>query len=114
MSNLENLVNQTRLATDFARNKATLTEKIQTDLHFTYNGGLFKATPDLIAFVHAWSGTKEIWPWDTNEMFLEDTYGNPIHISNRQGFYQQACEHYQAVMNTWHQEHAELKKLRKL
>jgi hypothetical protein len=114
MSDIEQLTKQIKLATDYQVNKTILQEKIQTDLHFTYNGGLFKATPELIAFVYAWSGTKEIWPWGSDEMFLEDTYGNPIHIDNRQEFYQQACEHYQKVMNTWHQQHAELRKIRKV
>jgi hypothetical protein len=111
---LEQLKTQIRVSTDYQINKKILQEKIQTDLHFAYNGGLFKATPELITFVHAWSGTKEIWPWAPDEMFLEDTYGNPIHINNRQEFYKQACENYQQVMNRWHQEHAELKQIRRI
>lgn len=72
MSELENLVNQTRLATDYAQNKIALREKIQTDLHFTYNGGLFKSTPELIVFASNWPKTEPL--------YIEDTYQNPIHI----------------------------------
>jgi ornithine carbamoyltransferase len=104
MSNLENLVNQTKLATDYANNKITLREKIQNDLHFAYNSGLFKVTPELLAFVAT-------WPADT--LYLEDTYQNPIEIE-RQVFLSQAQQHYHKSMNRWHQEHAELKKLRKV
>ena len=104
MSNLENLVNQTKLATDYANNKIVLREKIQNDLHFTYNSGLFKVTPELLAFVAT-------WPTDT--LYLEDTYQNPIEIE-RQVFLAQIQQHYQKSMNRWHQEHAELRKLRKV
>jgi hypothetical protein len=104
MSNLENLVNQTKLATDYANNKIALREKIQNDLHFTHNSGLFKVTPELLAFVAT-------WPADT--LYLEDTYQNPIEIE-RQVFLAQAQQHYQKSMNRWHQEHAELRKLRKV
>jgi hypothetical protein len=115
MTELENLTAQIKLATDYQVNKTILKEKIQTDLHFAYNGGLFKATQELIAFVHAWNGTEAFWPWDQGgPIFLEDTYGNPIRIDDRKEFYQTACEHYQQAMNRWHQEHAELKKIRKV
>jgi len=115
MSELEKLTAEIRRATDYRVNKTILREKIQTDLHFPYNGGLFKATQELIAFVYAWSGTEEIWPQDQGDpIFLEDTYGNPIRIDNRKEFYQRACEQYQQAMNQWHQQHAELKKIRKV
>jgi hypothetical protein len=104
MSEAEILVEQIKLSTDFQTNKIILREKILTDLHLTYNGGLFKITPELIAFAATWP--------DAN-MFLEDVYQNPIEL-NRAEFLKQAQQHYQKVMNTWHCEHAELKKLRKL
>ena len=115
MTEIENLTAQIKLATDYKVNKTILQEKIQTDLHFAYNGGLFKATQELIAFVYAWQGTEEFWAWGHGEpIFLEDTYGNPIRIDDRKEFYQTACEHYQRAMNRWHQEYAELKKIRRI
>ena len=113
-NDVQNLVDEIKLATDYQVNKTILREKIQTDLHFTHNGGLFKATPELISFVYAWRGADELWPWGGGvDIFLEDTYGNPISV-NRSEFYKIACEHYQTVMNTWHQQHADLKKIRKI
>ena len=53
MSELDQLVDQVRLATDYQTNKRILREKIQSDLHFAYNGGLFKATQELIGFLNA-------------------------------------------------------------
>jgi hypothetical protein len=104
MSELENLTTEIKRATDYQINKRILREKIQTDLHFAHAGGLFKITPELLAFVQS---------WPIEELYLEDTYQNPIEV-DRQVFLVMAQQHYHKVMNRWHQEHAELKKLRKI
>jgi len=104
MSELEKLISEINRATDYQINKRILREKIQTDLHFAHNGGLFKVTPELLAFVST---------WPVDELYLEDTYQNPIQI-NIQVFLITAQQHYQQIMNTWHQQHAELKKIRKV
>ena len=101
---LESLKSHISIATDYQINKRILHEKIQTDLHFAHNGGLFKITPELLAFVQT---------WPNDELYLEDTYQNPIEI-DKQVFLVMAQQHYQKVMNRWHQQHAELKKLRKI
>jgi hypothetical protein len=104
MSDLEKITNQIRLSTDYQVNKRILREKIQTDLHVPYNGGLFKISLELIAFLYA---------WDSEELFLEDTYQNPIKI-NRAEFLTLCRQHYQLVMNTWHIQHEEIKRARKV
>ena len=104
MSELEKLTAEIKRATDYQINKRILREKIQTDLHIAHKGGLFKVTPELLAFMQG-------WPID--DMYLDDTYGNPIQI-DRHVFLVIAQQHYQRVMNTWHQQHEELKKLRKI
>jgi hypothetical protein len=104
MTTIDTLVAEIKQATDFQSNKRTLREKIQTDLHFTHNGGLFKVTPELLAFV-------KTWPVD--ELYLEDVYENPIKIE-RQIFLVTAQQHYQTVMNTWHQQYEELKTKRRI
>lgn len=104
MNIVDDIVMQIKLATDFQVNKQILREKIQTDLHMTHNGGMFKITPELLAFI-------QTWPVD--ELYLEDVYENPVQI-NRQVFLVTAQQHYQTVMNRWHQAHAELKKIRKI
>ena len=101
---IESLVNEIRQSTDFQINKKILREKIQTDLHMTHNGGLFKITPELIGFV-------KTWPVD--ELYLEDVYQNPISI-DRQVFLVTAQQHYQQVMNRWHNEYEQLRKIRKV
>jgi len=104
MTELEQLTTQIKQATDYQTNKRILREKIQTDLHFAYNGGLFKATPELYSFVVAWG---------EDEIFLEDTYQNPI-LVNRLEFLALCKQHYQIVMNVWHIEHDKLKRIRKV
>jgi hypothetical protein len=104
MTTPEQLVNQIRTATDYQINKQILREKVQTDLHFAYNGGLFKATPELISFISA---------WNTDTLYLEDTYQNPIEVK-RNELISLCMNHYQMVMNAWHVEHEKLKSIRKI
>lgn len=101
---IDQLVEQIKQSTDYQTNKRILREKIQADLHFAYNGGLFKASPELVSFVTA---------WDSEELFLEDTYQNPIKV-NRQEFLALCKQHYQTAMNAWHIQHDELKRIRKI
>lgn len=104
MSNISGIVEQVRLATDFNVNKQILREKIQTELHIAHNGGMFKITPELIAFV-------KDWPLDI--LYVEDVYQNPVEI-DRQVFLVTAQQHYHRVMNEWHQQYAELRRIRKV
>lgn len=104
MSELNQITAEIKRATDYQVNKRILREKIQTDLHFAENGGLFKVTPELLAFVAT---------WPVDQIFLEDVYGNPIELS-KQTFLVKAQQHYQIVMNRWHQQHDELKRQRKI
>jgi hypothetical protein len=98
------IVEQIKKATDFQINKRLLREKIQADLHLSYNNGLFKVTPELISFV-------SVWP--ENELFLEDTYQNPIKI-NRTEFLSLAIQHYQTQLNLWHSHYEQLRRIRKI
>ena len=104
MSNVEEIVNEVKRSTDYQTNKKMLRERILTELHLPYNNGLFKITPELLAFVST-------WPLDI--MFLEDVYQNPIEIE-KQIFLVKAQQHYHSVMNNWHDQHNELKRIRKV
>jgi len=104
MTTPEQLVNQIRIATDYQINKQLLREKIQTDLHVTYKSGLFKVSPELIAFLNSWNA--EI-------LYIEDVYQNPIEV-NRNELLSICLDHYQMVMNVWHIEHEKLKSIRKI
>lgn len=104
MNSIDQLVEQVRLSTDYQINKQILREKIQTDLHVPYHGGMFYITTDLLSFLAT-------WPDDV--LYLEDTFHNPIEV-NRDELLNLCREHYQKAMNRWHQEHAELKRIRKI
>jgi hypothetical protein len=95
-------IEQIKRSTDYQKNKLILREKTQTDLHLAHNGGLFKMTPELLAFVAT-------WPTDT--MYLEDAYQNPVEI-DRPVFLVIAQQHYHKVMNQWTDQHAQLRKIR--
>lgn len=101
---MEDILSQIKQATDYQTNKRILREKVQTDLHLAHNGGLFKITPELFAFV-------SVWP--TEFLYLEDVYQNPIEI-DKQVFLAQAGQCYYKAMNRWHEEHAQLKQIRKI
>lgn len=104
MTAIDQLVAQVKLATDYQTNKRILREKILTDLHMPYNNGMFKVTPDLLAFVST---------WPDSTLYIEDTYQNPIQI-DRDSFLKKARAHYQQAMNEWHLQHEELKRIRKV
>ena len=101
---LNEIVDQIKQSTDYQINRRLLREKIQTDLHFSYNNGLFKSTPELISFVTS-------WPYE--ELFLEDTYQNPIFIKKSE-FLLLAVQHYQTQMNSWHNQYEQIKRIRKI
>ena len=104
MSDINELVDQIKQATDYQTNRRILREKITTDLHLAYNNGLFLVTTELIAFLAT---------WPDDELFLEDTYQNPIKIF-RQEFLTKCQQQYQMVMNDWHCQHEELRRARKI
>ena len=104
MANVDQLLNEIQLSTDFQINKKLLREKTLTDLHITHNGGMFKLTPELFAFVKT---------WNSNDLYLEDVYQNPIKI-DKESFLKEAEENYHKVMNSWHNEYEKLKKIRKI
>ena len=83
--------------------RKTLTERIEQMLFVTVNGGLFKVTPELIAFVSC---------WDTDTLYLKDLYDRPIELDRMEilGKFKQA---YQCAMNEWHLEFNKLVKVRK-
>lgn len=104
MSDSNKLVESIRQATDYQINRRILKEKICTELHITYNGGMFLITRDLMSFLATWPNDK---------LFLEDIYENPIEV-DRVDLLSQCHQRYQAVMNHWHQQHADLRKIRKI
>jgi len=86
---------------DIAR--LALKEKIDTQLCVAINGGLFRATPELIAFLST-------WPVDT--VYLTDIHNQPIELE-RVPALAQLSQAYQYAMNSWHEEYSQQQKIRK-
>lgn len=100
---ISNLKEIAETAFDHAVYRKQLRERIQAELVLTDSGGMFKITPELIAFV-------KTWPVD--ELYLEDVHGNPVKL-DRQTFLVRAQQHYQTCMNEWHNEFERSKRIRK-
>ena len=84
--------------------RKNLQERVESQLSVAHNGGLFKASPELISFLHC---------WDEDEVFLEDSFNNPIKCE-RLSLLSQLKEAYQFAMNAWHIDFEASKKVRKL
>jgi hypothetical protein len=101
---IENLVNEIKQSTDVHKNQLKLREQIQGDLIVAHNGGLFRVTQELMAFLYTWSDP---------EIYLEDQYGTPV-ACQREALLEQCRQQYHKVMNRWHQQHEEIKRIRKI
>ena len=100
--NTENLKDLADAKFKHALFRKNLRERIEAQLVVAHNGGLFKATPELIAF---------LWMWHDNDMVIEDAYHNPIRIDKLK-LLEQLKEAYQFAMNAWHAEFEKSKKIR--
>lgn len=83
--------------------RKNLKERVAAQLATPHGGGLFVASKELIAFLQI---------WDTEELVLEDMYGNPIKCLRLQ-LLSDLKQAYQYAMNAWHVEFEQSKKIRK-
>jgi len=85
----------------FAHNsaKAYLTEKYNAKLIVADQGGLWRATPELI--------TTLLLHNHKSEIVLVDTFGNPVKV-NREQLLTVLDKTYDTVMTEWHKEWQEL------
>jgi hypothetical protein len=92
-------------AFNHAAKKLELKEKSQQQLYVAHNGGMFKATPELMTFLTI------DWNNPHTDMVIEDSYGNPISIEREQLLVElKQC--YQTVMNDWEIEYQKLLRIR--
>jgi hypothetical protein len=82
--------------------KAQLKDKYDGKLIVADQGGLWKATPELIGFLA--SGTDEY-------VILIDTFENPVQV-NRTALYDVLHKAYTDAMNSWYMEWKELEQKR--
>lgn len=89
---------------DHALHRKNLKERIEGQLIVAHNGGLFKATPELIAFLAVYN------PADT--LCLEDVNGTPVLVDVMNLLFD-LKQAYQYAMNTWHTEYHSTATIRK-
>jgi len=91
---------------DIKAAKLALLERVDAQLTFTHCGGLFKATPALIAYITGLTTTT------TGNVVILDEYNNPIYI-HITTFLEDAISHNQYALNTYRIDYEKLKKVRK-
>jgi hypothetical protein len=98
----DNLVAHARARFDHAAAKRVLKEKYEGKLNFAYNGGMWRAGPELI-------NTLNLCPWD--DAVILDLYENPVRVAPIE-LKKLAEERWQEQMNAWLAEYEELNKNR--
>ena len=100
--NTDQLVSHSRARFEHAAARRLLKEKYQAKMVFGHNGGMFRATPEMITFLSLYSN---------ESIVVQDLYENPIEINAKE-----VCElmkaRHQEQMNAWLVEYQEVNKNR--
>ena len=100
--NTDELITHSRTRFDHAAAKRLVKEKYQAKLTFGWNGGMFKATPEMITFLSLYNDKKIV---------VMDLYENPIEV-NAAELCDTMKSRLQEQMNAWFVEYEELIKNR--
>jgi hypothetical protein len=99
----ETLISQSRTRFEHAAAKRLLKEKYEAKMLFAYNGGMWRAGPELLTLIQA-------VPVD-DDIVLLDLYDNPVTVTPAELQYL-AFQRWQEQMNGWLVEYNELSKQR--
>ena len=100
--NTSSLITETKAKFNFNLAKVHIKEKYKNKLIVAEQGGLWKITPELIAFASL--AVDEV-------MILLDTYENPVEV-NRVAFLAKISSEYKTVMQEYLDEWKKLKNIR--
>jgi hypothetical protein len=100
----DKLVAHSRTRFEHAAARRTLKEKYEAKLIFAYNGGMFKAGPELISIIGSTSTGRSI-------LVLLDLYGNPVKVDKAE-LRSIVTGLWQDTMDQWLAEYEELNKKR--
>jgi hypothetical protein len=98
----QDLIDKTKARFNYNSSKAYLKSKYQSKLIVADQGGLWKATPELIGFLTI---------TDRSHTVLLDSYENPVRVDIRQ-LEIKLRETYNTVMEQWHTEYVTLEKFK--
>lgn len=94
----DNIVAHARARFDHAAAKKVLKEKYQSKLVFGYNGGMFRATPEMIVFLDLYKD---------QDIVIQDLYDNPVKV-NATELGSAMKLRFQEQMTAWQIEYDEL------
>jgi len=97
----ENIISHSRARFDHAAARRTLKEKYQAKMIFGYNGGMFRAGPELL-------NTLMVCP---DQAVILDLYDVPISIQSSE-LKEMAQQRWQEQMNGWLAEYREISRNR--
>lgn len=100
--NTDDLVAHSRARFDHAAAKRLLREKYEAKMLFAYNGGMFRAGPELQMTVLTCPGTDAV---------ILDLYGNPVKIQTQE-LLTLSQQRWQEQLNAWHVEYEQLQNQR--
>lgn len=98
----EKLVAHARSRFDYAAAKKLLKEKYQGKMVFGWNGGMFRATPEMIAFLNLYGDERIV---------VQDLYETPVEV-NASELCSIMKSRLQEQMNAWLVEYNELSRQR--
>ena len=98
----EALVAHARARFDHEVAKRILKEKYEAKMLFAFNGGMWRAGPELQTTLLTCPGTEAV---------LLDLYENPVQVDTK-ALYAMSQQRWQEQMNGWLAEHEELRKQR--
>ena len=99
--NTEKLSKKIKIRFDHQQARIVLRETYQAKMLFAHNGGMWRASPELILLCNACTG----------EVVLEDYYNTPVEV-NSEKLKELAMQLWQEQMNAWHAEYNEISKNR--
>jgi hypothetical protein len=96
--NTDNLIAHARARFDHVAARRMLKEKYQAKMIFGWNGGMFRATPEMITFLSLYGDQRIV---------VQDLYENPVEVNA-----QEVCNlmkaRLQEQMNAWLVEYTEV------
>ena len=103
---LENYEEFARQRLDHNRQRLALREQQEQRLTLAYAGGMFLVTTELMALLATWP--------ENDILYLVDSYENPVEIVDATDMLVHCRQRWYEVMNDWHNQYQELKKVRRV
>lgn len=108
-SRLENALDFANFRTILSTRQKNLKRLFDNKLLFHYNSGIFKATPEFLAFL-----VTVIMRERQDGFVFIDQNDTPIHITDLDDFYNEAFNKYKTALVQYHESHQKLTEAREI